>query len=602
MLSNDDLKKAASQGFGLAPFLEAGSKILHSSLFDSKNIGRITDLLIAQNKFEGFVEFKLRLIFLLGVFDALQFKDLFKDKKIEPILIECGCDENKIGISIKFKANHDFSAEKIAKSINEDEVIEDMNEQLMQVLKTAVLYSDRNFLRSSHKAHLIEFTFLIGTTELFEGSDTGLEWYEIKDAYNSEENKTVEYIELGDLDYSHTLDPQRFSASEDGDNNEVVVSKYKKLSEEEQRIKGDKVEEEETVTIRGVTDQISDEKILVKGGESEEESTSKIVGFFKKINPFNKKNKEEDLISEEDQTSEEESSLDLSAEEWSDSPTANETEIKKATNQFGQLIEELDKGSFAKAIEEIKSSATEVDTDNEKAKEFSENLVTKFVQEKSKIVEKIKSIEATVAQKEIEIKNDQIRFRNELERMQSQLKQKNATMAKIKDEMIKIREEANHKGKDQDSAQLKGIQRKLQQVQNLYKAAQDEKRILMRRLEESKQNKAAVTSQISRQSNSTVSRTELTAVQARLERSQRQLDEFKKTNKNLVEKLSDSEKRKIPEQRKMVELKTKLQEAVKLATRHKAESDELKEATSALEKEKAELLNEIKLLKAQKAA
>jgi len=101
---------------------------------------------------------------------------------------------------------------------------------------------------------------------------------------------------------------------------------------------------------------------------------------------------------------------------------------------------------------------------------------------------------------------------------------------------------------------------------------------------------------------------EYTAMKTRCDRAERQSEEFKKANQNLMEKLNDSKKDRGTNNAALEDLKKRLEAAMNLATTSKRDAERFATRAEALQKEEMRLrielgkaLEEIKKLKIAKA-
>ena len=89
------------QTFGVAGLLGPECKVYYDSLFNTKNLGRVSDLICARLGDEAPDEIKVRAVLLFGVFEASRSVPS-RGGADEPWTIECGVDEEKIALGFSF--------------------------------------------------------------------------------------------------------------------------------------------------------------------------------------------------------------------------------------------------------------------------------------------------------------------------------------------------------------------------------------------------------------------------------------------------------------------------------------------------------------------
>src|SRR3954451_9873328 len=85
--------------FGVAGFLDEKSKVFYSSIFTTRHVGRVTDLIAAKLLEHGLDELRLRAVLLFGTFEVFRSQEGATDISAlqrlgEPLVIECGLDED----------------------------------------------------------------------------------------------------------------------------------------------------------------------------------------------------------------------------------------------------------------------------------------------------------------------------------------------------------------------------------------------------------------------------------------------------------------------------------------------------------------------------
>jgi len=95
--------------FGVSGLLLEGCHVLASAVFGTADAGRISDLILARIRGTGMDEMRARVLLLYAIFEAYHCQlDLAMKGRVEgePILLECGYDEEKVAIAISFRSQH----------------------------------------------------------------------------------------------------------------------------------------------------------------------------------------------------------------------------------------------------------------------------------------------------------------------------------------------------------------------------------------------------------------------------------------------------------------------------------------------------------------
>lgn len=200
------------ESFGVAGLLGEKSKVFYSSIFTTKHIGRVTDLIAAKLHDEGLDELRLRALLLFSAFEVFRTQggagpEASKQRLTEPLVVECGVDEDRIAVGVSFTADEerfprlDGLVQRITDGNPEGEF-----EKLLSEIHS---HSDRTVVRGQPGIRRVEIIALLGIPGKIDPSavesKAPLLVVEIPADQKSEPPKVNAYVELGDLDYPKLL-------------------------------------------------------------------------------------------------------------------------------------------------------------------------------------------------------------------------------------------------------------------------------------------------------------------------------------------------------------------------------------------------------------
>jgi hypothetical protein len=304
------------ESFGVAGVLDDKAKVFYCSLFTTRHIGRVSDLIAARLHEEGLDELRLRALLLFGAFEVFRAQggapeEASKLRLAEPLVIECGLDEDKVAVGVAFTAdedkfpNLDGLADRIASGKPEGAF-----ETLLREIHAS---SDCTFVRGQPGIRRVEIVALLGIPGKIDPATLTakppVEVVLIPDGKKSETPQVEAYVELGDLNYPELLQESAPGADapppstgevlvhgckEPDDAVKIrasnlleaiatakVAGQIEKLGEDLIRVKGKVAERDESVfkVAGGSAIQMSDASVVVKGsGEAQDSGASYHVG------------------------------------------------------------------------------------------------------------------------------------------------------------------------------------------------------------------------------------------------------------------------------------------------------------------------------------
>ncbi|MGK5082625.1 hypothetical protein WDW37_04905 [Bdellovibrionota bacterium FG-1] len=264
----------ALDSFGVAGLLSDQSKIFYCSLFSTRHIGRISDLISARLQAENLDELRLRALLLFGSFEVFRAKvstpeQASKHRLDEPLVVECGVDEDKIGIGISFTVSEqqfpqlEGLSERVAQGTTENAFEATLREIHSQ--------ADGLVIRAQLDIRRIEVVALLGIPGKIDPSALAqkqLPEIVLVEASKATDSPKVEaYIELGDLDYPQLLqDNAPGMKTPTSSTGEVLVHGARDL-DEAIRVAGRKEDADRwSQKVHGSADEANDEATHVRGG------------------------------------------------------------------------------------------------------------------------------------------------------------------------------------------------------------------------------------------------------------------------------------------------------------------------------------------------
>ncbi len=205
------------------------------------------------------------------------------------------------------------------------------------------------------------------------------------------------------------------------------------------------------------------------------------------------------------------------------------------------VMSELELGKLEARVKRAQQEALALESKDPKAKRLIDGLMTDVMAEKGRLQELMKKANLTVRQKEIEFRNKEVQIKEEMRKKDEVLRQKDYALERNKEQVIqltaqieKVRAGAKGGGEEGSSHQ------KLLHTQKILAGAKEENRALAVKMDEFK--KQVITMQIHARSRGAAGQ-EFTAIQSKYEKAARQMEEFKRANQQLVERLNKAEEK-----------------------------------------------------------
>jgi hypothetical protein len=623
----------ALDSFGIAGLLGEECHIFYDNLFTTRHVGRISDLLSARLKRAGPDELRLRAMILFSVFEAYRTKAKVDPRS--PMTVEVGIDAEKIAVGVGFRLPLGIKTEGIPDRIESgepegpfEELIFDLDSQADQVV-----------LRLQPKTGRIELVALMGIVGKMDATALSEKKpVEVVSFDEPQEAPTAKfYIQLGDMDYPQLLRDDAPGKNLPGISTGRVLAKTAteeviRISGTTQKIKDDIIKiagsgsaetQDQTVfKVSGTEGYIEKIKELeARIAELEEDAgddgdsegvTERVGGLFKKVWPFRKSEADEPSEEEkkeeaqdaddeepvaeasdegeEDSNEEQEEAKESSAKKKSKNESDDESKKQADATESAanNLIVEISGGRLDRTLAKAQKEATEIAKDS-RAKKWVDGLMEELVQEKSRLHEMAKKLNQSIRQKEFSFRNQLQGMQEELRRRDDMIKQKNSALSRTKDQLaqanINMERVKSSTSSSGDDAHYK---QKYTLNQKVLETVKNENELLRKKNDEIKLK----LDQLSVKTRGP-SFQDLQAMQQKAERLQRQLEEFKRSNAALNEKVNELQSAKKAKAGDPDDLKKRLDASVKIATIAQKESDQLRLRVEELQVEDGRLKKEL---------
>lgn len=200
----------ALETFGVAGLLEEDCEIYYDSLFNVKNVGRISDLLAARLGDLGSNDLRLRTLLLYSVFEV------FNSQKInpgeQPLVLECGKDKERIaiGVSLNLPVAPDIEAlDKLLSEVQHGSG-QPTNPGLFEKLLIEICLNSDNLVIRFHPETLrFEVVSLLGANPNKDKDKDNAVQIVVLEGEVPDAPKPKQYIQLADMDYAAILAEER---------------------------------------------------------------------------------------------------------------------------------------------------------------------------------------------------------------------------------------------------------------------------------------------------------------------------------------------------------------------------------------------------------
>ncbi len=599
MYSFGKIPPRAIQASGVASVLGEDCRVFYDHLFTSAGLGRVSDLLSARLKAIHLDELKLRAVLLFGFFEAYRAQNV--DGALdEPLVVECGMDDEKVAVGVAFSLNHadNFKIE----GLSDD-----------SLLRMIHLNSDHTIVRvnlAQKRVEVISLLAIPGKLELSEKQPiTVIEQGADILSNLADSVKAKEYVQLADLEYSDLLkeDSQRpkkktafstgeilskrFSASNEGTSKATVKGSTDEDSSEVRISKGAETEKDEVVRISGGSSGDAKKTLIrVSSGTASgaaDEDLERVPGFsvqeiLKKVWPFKRKKQAQSS----DETDSEFDSVEGVQASVSVQKSESEIDSENDPTVIAQhLSQNFATGSFSQFVERTQEMAQTIkrESQDQAAKRWADGLSQQIMAEKVRLGALSQKINQAIRQKEQDLKKREQQFAEDLRRKEEALRQKNAALNRAKEQVAQLtaqlEKQKNTKSTNTEDAALK---HKYQLSQRMILSMREENAKLLAKMEDVKSQ--STSSQKAAESSAQI---ELANLKSKQDQMTRQNMQLKSLNEQLMRRMNQgSAKSSEKSDRAAVEeMKKKYEAASKLSEQQQKDMAQLKGKLDKLSKE-----------------
>ncbi len=624
--------------FGVAGLLGEDAEVFHHALFSTRHIGGIGDLLCARLKASGVDEIKLRIILLLNAIQAYraQFKKaegvrLYGGEEGlgEPAILECGIDSEKLALGVCFTLRPEvkLKVEGIASRIASKEVLDPFEGLLSFLYHQA----DHSLVKYQPQTRRMEVVALLGVDpEAIASAKQNkgpLDFVLIKEKGVPPSPKPKSYVALGDLDYpsllSKTKQEKEYFASATGkflmpsdDINSTQEIAIGSINPVTGAVKPESAQEssDDIIRISGKSEDLADTDVAVVSGSGGKKGSKfglgSLFGGVKKL--FSKTTqgaKSESPDDSEDIDSVVVSSSASPIQESDDLAKIDafvaEGDANKPENYSQKLLSELKSGAMgstlAKAAEEFEAQMLK-EMKSQKAVNWVSKLLSRLAEEKLELNKLARTIDQSIRAKEIVFQDKLEALQNEIKVKDAQITAKNTVIHRTKEQLTlatgtvdKLR--ALNQETTQTNAEEANFKQRYAMAQKLLSVARAENANLVKRVEDLR---TKLSEQPTVQAVQKTASNETTVLQVKYERLTRQLEEFKKSNRQLQERLTTVAGKTSPgSAQENAELKKRLEAAMKLSSDRLQEAETLRARVTAYHKQEIRMKLEINRLQVQ---
>jgi hypothetical protein len=565
----------APKTFGLAGVMRADARVFHQVIFELTGVGRVSDLFSSRLRRALSDELEFRASILFGVVDSHRFL-----APGAPLRIECGVDQEKLGVSVSFSVNPDRLLQ--TDGMRERVLLGKGTDRIEQMLHSLLSFGEQVLFKFQPATGLAEACVLslrsrgaLGAASRIKGAFEVL----VLPADLEDAPHVAEHMALGDLDYRKLLRSSRASAeaqlSPSGDVRVHVAADPAALQESirvkdygkrkpEQQVGADGapwLEEDSTeVRISGVTDQIeSDQEALTLRGpklkdrdetrvavgtqpsdaeesSSDGEESAPKQGFLKSLfSVFSKKEvpkprsrpqqqQLEQAAGQADASDQADGDRQAVVEESAAEVSAGMREITKTARE---LELEAESGSLSKLVDRIERERKQMagEIKNTKTEKWLDGLASELVSERARLAEMTRRLSQSTRQKELEFKNRENTLLQSMRDKDENLRAKTQQLMRMKDQVAKLqmsveRAKSSSAGADENSSKIK-----LSQTQRLLQSVRTENEQLASKMQEMRLK----FEQLNDQRKMMVPNAQFLDLQRKYERVSRQLEDMKRS-------------------------------------------------------------------------
>jgi hypothetical protein len=442
--------------FGVAGLLADPCKVFYESIFTIRHIGRVADLLNARLKPQGLDELRFRIVLMFTLHEAYhsQLTALGvggTELLPEPIVIECGVDDEKVAIGLAFTySSQDFSDVNLA-ALSARISSGGAQTRLERLIAQISMDADQAVVRIEPKARRIEVLSLLALPDKIALTD---ERRPLEIVFLTADVKATavkaDYTELGDLDYAELLKSDRAGHStENSGTGEYFV---KALLESE----------DESTRISSVTENTTDAQIKISGKKVDHSIGGELLA------QLSQRHKHQDAVPGDAALVESPVTSELSPDSSSSVPEPDAQDGATWMEKVWPFKSAQNEAEVKPEMKSEPSSHSDVDATRRE-----------LLLEKAHLVDAKRKLELSFRQKELEFRNKEAVFNENIHRKDEQIRHKNFALERAKEQIAQLMMIA-------ERAKNIGISRARPALSADYKVLQDKYELLFKQAEEFK--------------------------------------------------------------------------------------------------------------------
>ncbi len=532
--------------FGVAGLLDATGEVFHQPVFSSRHIGTIADLLVARLRDEKLDELRFRAIMLFGLLHGLSEGSAY------PARFECGIDGEKIAFGLSFAAPSGFK-------LGAKEAQERLEHLRAQADGVLVRYA-----RGENRVEIVAMLGIPG--KLSTTPDARAKNFAYVELTALAEAPAVRsYTLLGDLDHQTMLADEQRPANRS--HQDLVGELEAKIA---------KLEKSNGGFLRS----------LWPFGRKSPASQGEVASEKTKAVPSNAADSiQKDVESEIDV----EQAIDLDPDSGMEQLKELSTSVLPPSTvtpdeDAEALAREFEVGGFNQLLRRVSRDAAEIKAEIQgpKARSWFDGFMGDMLAEKARLLEMVRQVRASVKQREHECSSVEKRLLEEVRLRDELLKQRSSALARAKEQLTLMASNASDRSEKSGakSAADAVLKQKYEVSQLLLASARKENSQLRDKISDSWEQIKKARTVVG----------EFAAMKSKHDRAVRQLDEVRKANQLLQERIAKGQGPATPG---MEEFKKKLDAANRNTAKAESQCEQLQLRVEELQREEARLKKEL---------
>lgn len=530
--------------FGVGSCLAEDARVYYSHLSSMDHIGRVSDLFTALLKQHGPNPLKIRMLSLLVGFQAYFVRSAIQNGN-QTVLMECGNDLNTVALGVSF-IYPGFGKEALAGLPERIRTNAPAN-AFEKILFSCADISDRCYFRIQPQTQKIEivnvFSFSSKELPLNEPIAQKLSFILIGEA-SVKKPEVKEYKELGDTDFTKLLEQKNPKDQILAPTNGEFIAKSVKVDDFKKIIEDNEKKDDSSTIFAGEGFKKNNDKFVFKATASDEEIYETVPEM-----------KETDQELEES--------------------VAGLDDV--VLNVRGQTLDGLSKAG-----------------NKDETKKTVDSLFKDLVSEKSKLVDTARRVNQLLKKKALEFRNKDRSNAEELRRKDEEIKQKISAYNHVKELLSKANVQMEQLQRQATVSSNDAVfKEKYDQTRAELAEVKRENTLATRKIAETTKQLTELQAAMKSNNGSEAQTKQLAELQQKLAQANRQVEEFKRVNAQIMGKVSDLEKKRGSGNSQLEEFKSKLAKTTQLYQDKSKETERFRQKIKELQDEKDKLFKEL---------